>query len=121
MCVRLLAVSCADESARSLQRCNSTPDLLDAQPEVTSPSGDFRSLRDAILPTKGGGGGGGSAGNLVDAVDRSLSNSRPPPPARGLSTFSTLSDQQTPVSRYAVIFCILVYLFLPRDAMHPRY
>jgi len=105
-----------DESSGSLQRSNSTPDLLDdhrrpppevTSPEVTSPDDDFRSLRAAMVTTKIGvvGAGasqlasaraavGGSAGTLLDAADR------PPPPIRGLSTFSGSGlDQRTTLDR----------------------
>jgi len=125
--LRCNACAVVDESFGSLQRCNSTSDLLDdhrrppeVAPEVTSPNaGDFRSLRDAIVTTKVGGGSGyesrvtsargaaaGSTGNLVD-VDRTRrspasSNAGPPPPPqtdRGVSTFSSFVDQQTPAWR----------------------
>ena len=96
-----------------LQRYNSTPDLLDdssrrsfdLSPEVTSSSDGLRSLRDVIVTTKHDArttnatsvtartGLGGSTGNILYDVPRRQppgpsTSGRPPPPVRGLSTFT---------------------------------
>jgi len=105
-----------------LLRYNSTPDLLDdfscwrsannASPQVTSPTDSgLRSLRDVIVMTTKPDGrttsalGGvttartvGSTGNLLyDVPAKSL---RPPPPGRGLSTFSSSSNDSATQYNY---------------------
>ena len=106
----------AEDNLPQLQRCNSTPDLLDdVTHEVTSPNADdFRSLRDAMVTTKQGrsdespSGGrstnlltsrallGGSTGNLVDTPRKTPASStaKPPPPVRGVSTLTGYDDPQ---------------------------
>lgn len=109
-----------DDNLTSLQRYNSTPQLLDdsrqssnVAPEVTSPNaGEVRSLRDVMMTSQVGGGShewpttggaqlratrnvlGGSTGNLLDMTgDRRASKAPPPPPVRGISTLSSSADQ----------------------------